>query len=197
MVQVSSRWRAGSGPLAARGLLDHGAPSIAEATYYRGLLHTYLVAGSYSAVRRQPRQRPHSLDGVTEHLDDLLCDIVYMTSKVTSSVGPSWPIGSVPQPFVCVTAMQLSYMRISKADGTAPQCQGAVPAVPPAARPARAPPPHPAHPAPAPGPGRPDLRALPAPVIMGTDRVRHGPAETASLTRRAEARIAPPVADGR
>jgi hypothetical protein len=48
MVQVSSRWRAGSGPLAARGLLDHGAPSIAEATYYRGLLHTYLVAGSYA-----------------------------------------------------------------------------------------------------------------------------------------------------
>jgi hypothetical protein len=31
-----------------RGLLDHGALSIAEATYYRGLLHTYLVAGSYA-----------------------------------------------------------------------------------------------------------------------------------------------------
>ena len=49
MVQVSSRWRAGSGPLAARGLLDHGAPSIVEATYYRGLLHTYLWSpGSYA-----------------------------------------------------------------------------------------------------------------------------------------------------
>ena len=37
----------------------------------------------------------------------------------------------------------------------------------------------------------------PAPVIMGTERVRHGPAEGASLTRRAEARSAPPVVDGR
>lgn len=34
--------------LAARGLLDHGVPSIAEGVYYRGLLHTYLVAGSYA-----------------------------------------------------------------------------------------------------------------------------------------------------
>ena len=34
--------------LAARGLLDHGLPSIAEGVYERGLLHTYLVAGSYA-----------------------------------------------------------------------------------------------------------------------------------------------------
>lgn len=34
--------------LAARGLLDQGVPAIAEGVYYRGLLHTYLVAGSYA-----------------------------------------------------------------------------------------------------------------------------------------------------
>lgn len=34
--------------LAARGVLEHGVPSIAEGVYYRGLLHTYLVAGSYA-----------------------------------------------------------------------------------------------------------------------------------------------------
>lgn len=36
--------------LAARGVLDHGLPSIAEGTYYRGLLHTYLIAGSYALL---------------------------------------------------------------------------------------------------------------------------------------------------
>ena len=58
-----------------------------------------------------------------------LQDIDYGTDKMTEPI-ERWRLGrSVTQPLVYVTAM-----RISKVGGTAPQCQSAVPAVPPAAR---------------------------------------------------------------
>ena len=34
--------------IAARGLLEHGSPAIAEGVYTRTLLHTWMVAGAYA-----------------------------------------------------------------------------------------------------------------------------------------------------